>query len=89
MTKVNLTWYFTDGSCISGEESEGYLRRKVQLFNSVSTRISESLLKISDYNNLQDSGDVYEDVLENGEYLSWIQLELKELLHAVSSVLED
>lgn len=88
MNDKNFIWYFADGSYIEGDEAAVFLEHKAVVLKRLSLKITESISRIDEYNRMQKSDDLFDDVLENGEHLTWIQLELEKLLHDVSRVLD-
>ena len=81
-------WFLSDGSLLIGKDAEEYLLIQLKHYETMIKRIDSSLDSIHELNQLVERDYLVATIMETGESLSWILLELESLLKELSLVLE-
>ena len=81
-------WFLSDGCLLLGKDAEEYLSIQLKHHETTIKRIDSSLDSIRELNQLVERDYLVATIMETGESLSWIQLELESLLKELSLVLE-
>ena len=81
-------WFLSDVSLFFGKDAEEYLLIQLKHYETMIKRIDSSLDSIHELNQLVERDHLVATIMETGESLSWILLELESLLKELSLVLE-
>ena len=84
---MNDEWYLNDGTALCGNDAAEYLERQLGIFDDLSRQIAACLKECNELNEIDHSESLADAVLETGERISMIEIELEMLLREISSVL--
>ena len=76
-------WYLSDGTVLTGQKRTEYLKRKLKMYDDLSKNIAAVLKECSQLNKINYSDSLADSILDAGDKISMIEIELEMLLEEI------
>ena len=76
-------WYLSDGTVLTGQKRTEYLKRKLKMYDDLSKNIAAVLKECSQLNKINYSYPLADSILDAGDKISMIEIELEMLLEEI------